>query len=161
MRMIVHDLPAGQFEKLFPAAAGEYVVTDDGTIRPCCGCFGCWIKTPGQCVLKDRYSVLPVQLAKSSGLITICQGTYGGLNPFVKNVLDRSIGYLHPNFTIRGREMHHQMRYRHLIQWDAWFYGEMSERERQLAEKLIRANGINFQISPSVHFVREAGEVRL
>ena len=27
------------------------VISDNGKIHPCICCFGCWIKTPGQCVI--------------------------------------------------------------------------------------------------------------
>jgi len=56
MRMIIHDLPEEQFNFLFPDEIEDIlIVSDDGTINKCIGCFGCWIKTPGVCVIKDKY----------------------------------------------------------------------------------------------------------
>ena len=71
-----------------------YIISDTGTIRHCVGCFGCWIKTPGKCVLKDGYDNLGELLSKSEKLTIISRCFYGCYSPFVKNVLDSSISYI-------------------------------------------------------------------
>ena len=40
----------------------EYITVKKETINPCMGCFSCWSRTPGECVIKDdmllfRYAV--------------------------------------------------------------------------------------------------------
>lgn len=44
-RLVIHDLPAGAM----PAVKDENIIEicDDGSIKSCIGCFGCWLKTPG------------------------------------------------------------------------------------------------------------------
>ncbi|MFG6393572.1 MAG: hypothetical protein K1W24_05235 [Lachnospiraceae bacterium] len=57
MNILIHDLSSEQFQSLFPGTYNDlYIISDNGTIRHCTGCFGCWIKTPGKCVLKDGYA---------------------------------------------------------------------------------------------------------
>ena len=31
----------------------EYITVKKETIKPCMGCFSCWSRTPGECVIKD------------------------------------------------------------------------------------------------------------
>ena len=47
-----------------------------------------------------------------SEMLIISKCVYGSYSPFVKNVLDRSISYIHPYFTVKNGEMHHQQRYK-------------------------------------------------
>jgi len=50
MKLLIHDLSEEQFHLLFPVGIDDMnIISDDGTIHQCTGCFGCWIKTPGTC----------------------------------------------------------------------------------------------------------------
>ena len=53
MKLLIHDYTPEEFAPLAAQYEGWDVISDDGTIRPCIGCFGCWVKTPGQCVIHD------------------------------------------------------------------------------------------------------------
>lgn len=56
MKLLIHDLKTEEFEKLNPGPSDEMlVISDDGSIHNCIGCFGCWVKTPGACVIRDKY----------------------------------------------------------------------------------------------------------
>ena len=111
MRLLIHDLT----EEAFAAIAGEYagwdVVSDQGSIRPCVGCFGCWTKQPGQCVIEDGYQHMARQIHAAEEITVLTRYTYGGFSPFVKNVFDRSIGVVLPFFEVVDGEMDHQRRY--------------------------------------------------
>lgn len=121
------------------------VIKNNGKIHPCIGCFGCWIKTPGECLIKDGYERVGSQLSQCSELIIISKCTYGGYSPFVKNVLDRAISYVHPDFVIRKGEMHHKRRYDNSIKMTVYFYGDtISDKEKITAKKLIEANAVNY-----------------
>ncbi|MDU3351391.1 MAG: flavodoxin family protein, partial [Clostridium sp.] len=101
MRLIIHDLKSEEFEKLFPNGLEDTsVISDDGSIHNCIGCFGCWLKTPGACVIRDKYGDMGEYLSKCDEVIIISECVYGGFSPFVKNVLDRSISYVLPFFKI-------------------------------------------------------------
>lgn len=146
MNILIHDFSDKQFQELFPETNNNvYVISDTGTIRHCIGCFGCWIKTPGKCVLKDGYDNLGELLSKSEKLTIISRCFYGCYSPFVKNVLDRSLSYLLPFFKIKNDETHHKRRYQNNIQLEVHFYGEnITIEERKTAKKLVKANCINF-----------------
>lgn len=146
MNILIHDFSDKRFQELFPETNNNvYVISDTGTIRHCIGCFGCWIKTPGKCVLKDGYDNLGELLSKSEKLTIISRCFYGCYSPFVKNVLDRSLSYLLPFFKIKNDETHHKRRYQNNIQLEVHFYGEnITIEERKTAKKLVKANCINF-----------------
>jgi len=162
MRMIIHDLPEEQFNFLFPDEIEDIlIVSDDGTINKCIGCFGCWIKTPGVCVIKDKYKNMGELLSKSEEEIIISKCFYGGFSPFVKNVMDRSISYVHPYSKRRNGEMHHKPRYDHHIEMKVWFYREnITDQEKLTANELIKANSINLACNYSgVSYVKDLSEI--
>jgi multimeric flavodoxin WrbA len=145
MKMIVHDLSQKDFEALGIQTDTDIVISDTGTIKNCIGCFGCWIKTPGVCVLKDDYRNLGERLAGCDELLVISKCYYGSYSPFVRNVWDRSLPYLLPYFTTKNGETHHRARYRNRITYTACFYGsDITADERETAQLLVHANAKNF-----------------
>lgn len=172
MKTIIHDFEPAVFEELFPETA---ILTRLGTAGPsavvlspmypsrsCIGCFGCWIKTPGSCVLPDSYQEMGKLLSKTSELILISRCCYGSYSPYVKNVLDRSISYLQPFFRIIGGEMHHVMRYDNHMAVTAHFYGDsITKLEEETAKHLVKANAVNLDASGcTVHFYQTPEEIR-
>lgn len=159
MRLIVHDLTPEQEKELSLPGEDTRIISDDGAIRPCVGCFGCWIKTPAQCVIRDHYGDMGEALSKCDELILISRCRYGGFSPFVKNVLDRSISYILPCFLIENGEMHHRPRYRSHFRVSAYFYGDdLTERDKALARSLVQANSVNFHSTvKEILFEKEAG----
>ena len=150
MKLLIHDMSEEELRGILPSPDIEsYNVVSPSpsrSIRNCIGCFGCWIKTPGACVIRDDYGDMGDLLSKTDEVLVISRCVYGGFSPFVKNVLDRSISYMHPDFEIRNGEMHHKRRYPHSFNWRVWFYGgNITESEKQTAEKIIKANSINLQ----------------
>lgn len=164
MRLLIHDLSKEAFNGAFPAKIdGMKIVSDDGSIHQCIGCFGCWIKTPGTCVIKDKYQDMGEMFSKSDEIIIISKCFYGGYSPSVKNILDRSVSHSHPYFETRNGEMHHKRRYDHEIMLKVWFYGDdITSNERQTAEKLVKANSINLACkSFKVNYVLTATGIKL
>ncbi|WP_346940776.1 flavodoxin family protein [uncultured Clostridium sp.] len=162
MKLLIHDLESKDFKELFPNHLDDtMVISDDGTIHHCIGCFGCWIKTPVACVIRDKYGDMGEYLSKCKEIIIISKCYYGGFSPFVKNVLDRSISYIHPYFVIRNGEMHHRRRYKNHIDMKVCFYGEnITEKEKQTGEKLVKANSINLDCDiSSISFVNSIEEM--
>ena len=119
--------------------------TGKGCIKNCIGCFGCWHKTPGECVIHDGFERTGAKLGHCDQLIFVSECVYGSLSPFCKMVLDRSISYVHPNFVTRRGEMHHKRRYDNVITVTAHFYGaDITDEEKETAKKLMQANADNY-----------------
>lgn len=149
MNLIIHDLEERTFNRIFNFDNKKnYIVSDNGSIKSCTGCFGCWIKTPGTCVIKDGYEDMGKLFSKAGKVLVFSQCYYGGYSPFVKNVLDRSISYLLPFFKIKNNETHHKQRYKNKTRLYVYFYGEqVTQDEMETARNLVRANGINFNVA--------------
>ena len=163
MKLLIHDLKEERFKALFPnKMESVQIVSDDRTIKSCIGCFGCWVKTPGACVIRDSYGDMGEYLSKSDEVMIISECFYGGFSPFVKNVLDRSISYVHPYFETKNGVMHHRRRYDHHFDLKVWFYGEnITEQERQTADKLIQANAINLACKiRKITFIEDIAEIK-
>jgi len=162
MKLLIHDLEEENFKGILPSTIDNVkIISADNTIHNCIGCFGCWIKTPGACVIRDKYGDMGEYLSKCDDVIIISKCFYGGFSPFIKNVMDRSISYLHPYFVIRKGEMHHRSRYNNNFNLKVWFYGEnITEQEKKTAEKLIQANAINLNCSlKEVTFVQDIAKI--
>ncbi|MDF2803085.1 MAG: hypothetical protein K0S61_2988 [Anaerocolumna sp.] len=148
MKLLIHDLEKTEIDKIIGNTNEDIAVVDNtNRINNCIGCFGCWIKTPSSCVIKDSYMDMGKLIAKSDDIIIISKCVYGGYSPFIKNVLDRSISYVLPYFTIRKGEMHHKSRYLNQSKLSVYFYGEdITNEERITAQDLVTANALNLNM---------------
>ena len=140
MKLLIHDLSAAEWAEVAQRFEGWSVVSDDGGIRPCMGCFGCWVKTPGRCVLNDAYAHMPRLLAEADEVLVMSRYTYGGFSSFVKNVFDRSIGYVLPFFEVVDGEMHHKARCSSKVPVSFGFRGEgLTEMDKLRARVYVQA----------------------
>lgn len=85
---------------------------DAGVIKPCRGCFSCWLKHPGTCAIKDDEEPILRAAASSDVYVWTTPVTFGGYGPALKKALDRLIPNVLPFFIkVRG-EAHHPLRYK-------------------------------------------------
>lgn len=162
MILIVHDFPQESEEHRFLEKKQQtIVISEKQPIRPCVGCFGCWVKTPGECVIRDTYGDMGKLLSRCTELWIISRCVYGSYSPFIKNVIDRSISYNHPDFVIRNDEMHHRRRYLNRFFLKVIFYGEdISTAERTTAKGLVQANALNFDCDATVVFISDKKKIK-
>ena len=140
MNLLIHDLENEELNRIFPDLNNWEVISDNGTIRPCVGCFGCWNKDPGHCVVRDGYDDMGSLIHHAEEVTVISRYTYGGFSSFVKNVFDRSLAYVLPHFEIIDDETHHCKRYEEDKPFTFIFYGhELSNEEKKCAERYVKA----------------------
>ena len=88
-------------------ACVELVCTRDLDINPCLGCFGCWIKTPGQCIQKDDMAGLLPRLRQAEVWVFASPLYFDGPSAPLKNVMDRMTAFLRLPAEVRsGRSRH-------------------------------------------------------
>jgi len=157
MKLIITDIK----DFKIPVFGEHKIIKPDAVIKHCIGCFGCWIKTPGECVIKDGYSNTGCHMGICDELIMISECLYGGFSEFVKKVQDRAISYVRGDFDIVDNEMRHKRRYFNKMRISALFYGEdITEGEKCTAEKIVKANAKNFYAKvEKVLFFRNLSEL--
>jgi multimeric flavodoxin WrbA len=90
-------------ESFLHGAAGagaevEQVLLSEKNIHPCRGCFACWAKTPGQCVIKDDMTEL-LEKIKIADIIVFATPLYFfNMTGIMKNFMDRIIPLGDPHF---------------------------------------------------------------
>ena len=67
----------------------------------CMGCFGCWIKKPGECVINDKMSIINRSFVNSDTVIYLSPIVFGQFSANIKNSLDRWLPNLLPFFIKR------------------------------------------------------------
>ena len=145
MNLLIHDLDEKEWEQIAQDYRGWEVIAPSKEIKPCVGCFGCWLKTPGECVIKDGYNRMGALIHQADELVVMSKYTYGGFSSFVKNVFDRSIGWVLPYFTIVDNEMHHKKRYPEDKKITVIFRGKDLTKEDQAdAKRYVEAVCRNF-----------------
>ena len=144
MKLLIHDMNDEEWSKVCENYKEWEVISDNGTIKPCIGCFGCWLKEPGECVIKDGYEKMGALIHRADEIRVITTYTYGGFDSFVKNVFDRSIGWVLPFFELDHDEMHHKRRYPEDKPISFVFRGQFDESDKTKAEKYVEAVCRNF-----------------
>lgn len=84
---------------------------DRDDVSPCIGCFGCWIKTPGECVIKDNMIDINKKIISSDVVIFITPIIFGQYSCNIKNVVDRTLGKNLPFFKKFNGRTGHPARY--------------------------------------------------
>jgi len=81
-------------------------------ILPCRGCFGCWLKTPGQCIYKDDSHDICREIINSDLVLFAAPLVMGFPSAVLKIAMDKFIPLLLPYIElVNNKECHHEKRY--------------------------------------------------
>lgn len=87
------------------------IVLREKGIKKCVGCFGCWVKKPGECVFKDDSAEICESYIQSDLVILASPVLKGFVSATLKSTQDKLIPLIHPDFEIHSGEVHHKARY--------------------------------------------------
>lgn len=123
-------------------------VLRDLRIARCTGCFNCWTRTPGVCVIADEGRTVAERVARSGLVIYLSPVTFGGYSSNLKVAVDRLIPNILPFFTRINNEVHHQLRYDLQPLFLTIGFTEQPDTEgTKLFRKLTARNALNFHSS--------------
>ena len=120
------------------------IVLEEKNIAYCTGCFGCWIQTPGECVIKDYEEDTVRKMVHSDLIIYLTPIMFGGYSSILKKALDRQIGRVLPYFMKIDGEVHHPKRYEK--QQSLLSIGLLDKRDtdkEEVFKTLVARNAIN------------------
>lgn len=120
----------------------ESILLREIDIKSCMGCFGCWKKTPGICVIDDPARAINEKIIQSELVVYLTPITFGGWSSEIKKMFDRQLPLLPPGIVLIGGECHHQMRYERYPSIIGIGIAENNNYEDTFKE-LIRRNSIN------------------
>lgn len=69
----------------------KYYNLSNLTINNCIGCFHCWVKTPGKCIVRDDAIKTYPLIAKSENIIYVSKIKYGDYENEEKKIFEKLI----------------------------------------------------------------------
>ncbi len=121
----------------------EYIDLSGLKIANCVGCFGCWTKTPGKCVIRDDAVKVYPKIAESSKVLYISKVKYGNYDTIMRTLLERSLPIQQPFIRLLNGETHHIQRAVVPKQATVIGYGNISNEEQEIFTQLIGRNAAN------------------
>ncbi len=106
----------------------------------CRGCFGCWVKTPGECVIKDDAIDLLRKQVTSDLVVDLTEVLFGSPSYHTKLFMERGLGSALPFMIKRKGMTQHPLRYecepmhlmigvaREIVQGDAELFRRLASR---------------------------------
>jgi multimeric flavodoxin WrbA len=89
----------------------EEVFLNKEKIAPCLGCFSCWIKTPGKCVIKDDQADLLQRCLWSDILVLVTPLYVDGMTAQAKAFVDRMVPLALPEIIVEDGHCRHPRRH--------------------------------------------------
>lgn len=154
MKLILSDRPLAIASSL--GADTQYFDLSSCRVANCMGCFGCWTKTPGRCVIRDDAVKIYPAIAKSEQVLYVSRVKYGGYDSVMKTMLERAIPVQQAFIRVLDGETHHVQRAVQMKRAVILAYGTTSDAERDLFRALVARNAKNMSFaSYEIRFVTE------
>lgn len=71
---------------------------EKGELHFCVGCYGCWTKKPGECVISDSMAQINRTFNSSDVVVYLSPIVFGQYSPNIKNAIDRWLPNVLPLF---------------------------------------------------------------
>jgi multimeric flavodoxin WrbA len=83
----------------------------DMDIKYCVGCWGCWVKTPGECVARDDSADVCRAVINADFVLLASPVTMGFPSALLKKTVEKFLPLIHPYIAVVQGEAHHRARY--------------------------------------------------
>ena len=135
MNLVLSDRNLDFFNQRHPTI--QFIDLSRLKIANCVGCFGCWTKTPGKCVMRDDAVKVYPQIAASHRILYVTRIKYGGYDTVMKTMLERSIPVQQAFIRLFDGETHHVQR--NVVPKAAVIicYGDISPEEQEIFRALV------------------------
>lgn len=102
-----------ELEKHAGEAGVQLKIMEAGSmnISHCIGCNYCWLKTPGECAVKDDYDQIIKEIIRADQMWVISDTALGFIDHKGKNIFDRILPILTMYLKFKNGQMRHVMRY--------------------------------------------------
>jgi multimeric flavodoxin WrbA len=110
------DARLGELRSLLQAEGHSLSQFDlrDQPLRYCIGCWGCWVKTPGQCSNGDANCLAMDRAVINADFVLWAAPLKMGFpSSLLKMALDKHLPLIHPYMVVDQGEAHHRKRYAH------------------------------------------------
>ncbi len=116
-------------------------------LRHCVGCWGCWVKTPGECSSGDASLEMDRAVIQSDFTLWAAPLKMGFPSELLKMALDKHLPLIHPYMEVAYGEAHHLRRYRRYPRVGLLLEKEASTdaRDLQIVSDIFCRTAINFK----------------
>jgi multimeric flavodoxin WrbA len=119
----------------------------DLTLRYCIGCWGCWVKTPGECLSQDASVEMDRAVIGADFVLWAAPLKMGFPSELLKRALDKHLPLIHPYMEVAYGEAHHLKRYAHYPRVGLLVEKEpgTDERDLEIIRDIHCRTAINFK----------------
>ena len=123
----------------------DEILLKEKEIADCLGCFKCWVKTPGVCIIDDYGREVSAKVINSELIVFLTPVIFGSYSYQLKKALDRLIPLISPYFEKINGEIHHKKRYsKYPSILGIGVIKEEDQRQSKIFKALVERNSINF-----------------
>lgn len=124
-------------------------------LHPCIGCFGCWVKSPGECQIKDQSINIRAQIIQSELVIFASPLIMGYTSALLKTIQDKMLPLLLPYVTLVNEECHHKKRYANYPKLALLYQAEADtdEEDIEIVTDMYERMALNFR--SKMHFIKD------
>lgn len=156
---LIEDIQTHFFES--ETATINVIRFSDQSINACIGCWNCWLKTPGKCVMNDSMSSHYEDYINSDKVILLMDTAQGFIDHTAKAFLDRTIALYHPYIEIVNNECHHWARYdKYPVMYFFYNTGSLSASETTILEDYLARSAYHYKSKPFLIYNNEVLEIK-
>ena len=133
-----------ELKKSLPGNAKGTEIIEAGSmnISHCIGCNYCWLKTPGECAVKDDYEIILKKIIHADQMWVISDTALGFIDHKGKNIYDRILPIATMYLQFVGDQMRHVPRYDKLPDLGLIYFGD---GEKEYLKRWLERAALNFE----------------